>query len=61
MLDPLPLGEKYEEELRELKCEFCGILFVEGEDSDEDLDSIDETGYCLDCEDGLSRKFPGII
>jgi len=34
-----------EPEPRELKCEVCGLYC----DSPEEIESIEETGYCTDC------------
>ena len=43
LLDPMPLNNK--EDIAPLKCECCGLLF----DDEENYNSIDETGECLDC------------
>ena len=52
----MPIGEK-EKDLK-LKCELCGLLFEEGKDFDGDLESIDETGRCLDCYQEWGDQYP---
>lgn len=52
MLDPLPTGEK--EKRQALKCELCGL---EWED-DENIDSIDEHGRCIDCFEEWGSGWP---
>lgn len=47
MLDPLPIGE---EEVVPLKCALCSLEY----DNEEDLESIEDCGYCRDCRSEMT-------
>jgi len=42
-----------------LKCELCGLDYVEDEENDNaDLDSIEETGRCIGCYEEWGDEYP---
>ena len=43
------------EDIIAIKCEDCGLVY-DNENSDDDVDSIDETGKCISCNNILEVK-----